>query len=96
MLTRRITIAVPETLARALKPRERLLTIPYRKRLVMLGISIPYRIACVIFNECSTRNTDEEKGRFCVLGRKNRGSDDRFLGYSEDEWYNKITPLSML
>ena len=61
MLTRRITIPVPESLARTLNPRERLLTIAYRKCLAMLCTRIPYRTACMVFNELSTRNTDGEK-----------------------------------
>ena len=59
-LKKRITICVPENVARSFRNRERLLTIPYRKEVSLLGTYIPFRIALKVFNNFTKRTARKE------------------------------------
>ncbi len=60
-LKRRITVCVPENVARSFGNRERLLTVPYRKKVSLLGTYIPFRIALKVFNDFTKRSDRKQE-----------------------------------
>ena len=60
-MKRRITIGVPENIARMFMNRERLLTVSYREKVSLLGTYVPFRISLKVFNDFTKRTACKQE-----------------------------------